>query len=172
MPDLRAILRAARHEAFSGVAYRVCPALYARNVASMRGAFQHGGRYNIRGYFGALYASLEIETARKEMARYFTVPPRDGFVEAEIEFRLHRVVDLTDRALLKKADTQWSDLVGADHMIAQEFGQRAWEIGIEALVVPSAADPKSKNLAVFLDNQHGTPWTVGVAQVRDAVPFG
>jgi len=45
----------------------------------------HGARYNIRGYFGALYTSLSRKTARREIARYFTVAPVDGFVEASID---------------------------------------------------------------------------------------
>jgi hypothetical protein len=56
----------------------------------MRGSFPHGARYNIRGYFGTLYASFSPETARREMARYFTVAPRGGFVGASISLRLKR----------------------------------------------------------------------------------
>ena len=62
--------------------FRICPAGRVLNTLSMRGSFLHGARYNIRSYFGALYTSLERETARKEIERYYTVPPRDGFVEA------------------------------------------------------------------------------------------
>src|SRR5215472_10619118 len=56
---------------FSGTVYRICPARYAGNPVSMRGPFLHGARYNVRGYFGALYTSLSKETARCEIARYF-----------------------------------------------------------------------------------------------------
>ena len=37
--------------------------------------------------------------------------------------------------------------------ITQEIGTRAWENGVEALLVPSAAHSTGRNLAVFLDNQ-------------------
>ena len=75
---------------FSGTVYRICAARYGDNLVSMvsmRGSFLHGARYNIRGYFGTLYTSLSKETARREMARYFTVAPRGGFVEASIRLR-------------------------------------------------------------------------------------
>jgi RES domain-containing protein len=92
MPDLRAFFRTAPVSEFSGTVYRICPARFGGNVVSMRGSLLHGARYNIRGYFGALYTSLTKETARREMARYFTVPPIDGFVEASIGLRLSRVL--------------------------------------------------------------------------------
>src|SRR5580658_10307920 len=72
--------------------------------------YLYGARYNIRGYFGTLYTSLSKETARREMAWYFTVPPRDGFVEASIILRLRRLVDLTNRRPLRKAGITWEEL--------------------------------------------------------------
>jgi RES domain-containing protein len=84
MPDLRAYFRNAPVIEFSGTVYRICAARYASNLVSMRGSLLHGARYNIRGYFGTLYTSLSPETAAREMARYFTVPPKDGLVEASI----------------------------------------------------------------------------------------
>jgi len=81
MPDLRAYFRTAPVSEFSGTVYRICPARYVGNLVSMRGSFLHGARYNIRGYFGTLYTSLFQETARCEMARYFTAAaaqPRGG----------------------------------------------------------------------------------------------
>jgi RES domain-containing protein len=164
MTDLGAFFRSAPLSEFSGTVYRVCPARYAGNLVSMRGAFLHGARYNIRGYFGALYTSLSPQTARREMARYFTVPPIGGFVEASIGLRLSRVVDLTNRALWRKARIAgerlageriaWERLSEPRFSLTQELGLRAWENGIEGLIVPSAADQTERNLAVFLDNQH------------------
>jgi hypothetical protein len=119
----------------------------------MRGSVLHGARYNIRGYFVALYTSLSKETARREMARYFTVPPIGGFVEASIGLKLSRVVDLTNRRLLRKARVAWEQLIETQFTVTQEIGLRAWEAGIEALLAPSVANPAESNLAVLLDNQ-------------------
>jgi RES domain-containing protein len=164
MPDLRTYFRAAPVSEFLGTVYRICPARYGGNLVSMRGSLQHGARYNIRGYFGTLYTSLSKETARREMARYFTVAPRDGFVEASISLRLNRVLDLTNRRLLRKAGIAWDQLIAARYSITQEIGLRAWENGIEALLAPSAALPAERNLAVFLDNQRPV-WEVALTSI-------
>jgi RES domain-containing protein len=98
------------------------------------------------------------------MARYFTVPPLDGFVEASIDLRLRRVVDLTDRSLLRRARIGWKQLIHTRYFATQEIGLRAWESGMEALLVPSAANPAERNLAIFLDNQHA-PWRVQLTRI-------
>jgi len=165
MPDLRAFFRSAAVTEFAGTVYRICPVRYAGNLVSTRGSFLHGARYNIRGYFGALYTSLSPATAQREMARYFTVPPMGGFVEASIGLNLTRVADLTSRRLLRKACVSWEQLVESRHMVTQEIGLRAWEAGVEALLVPSAADPAERNLAVFLDNQQPL-WRVELTKCR------
>jgi RES domain-containing protein len=164
MPDLPAFFRSAATVAFSGTVYRICPTRYAGNLLSMRGAFLHGARYNIRGYFGALYTSFSRETARREIARYFTVPPIGGFVEAAVQLQLGRTVDLTDLRRLRQAGLSRDQLSGSQFTITQEIGLRAWESGIEALLVPSAALPGETNLAVFLDNQHPR-WILELARV-------
>jgi RES domain-containing protein len=85
-------------------------------------------------------------------------------VEASIALRLSRVLDLTDRRLLRKAGVSWDQLIGPRCSIAQEIGLRAWESGIEALLAPSAAHPADLNLAVFLDNQQPL-WEVALASI-------
>ena len=164
MPDLRAYFRTVPVSEFSGTVYRICPARSAGNLVSMRGSFLHGARYNIRGYFGTLYTSLSRETARREMARYFTAAPRGGFVEASILLRLNRVVDLTNTRLLRRPGVEWGQLIGTRYAITQEIGLRAWESGIEALLAPSAAHPAERHLAVFLDNQRPL-WEVALTDV-------
>lgn len=165
MPDLAAFFRRAPRQVFSGAVFRICAARYGGNTASMQGSLIHGARYNLPNYFGALYTSLEIETARREIARYYTVPPRDGFVEAVIELRLSRVVDLRSKRLLRTVGLKPQDLTGNRYFISQEFGLRAWEAGLEALLVPSAAVPNAANLAVFLDNQQ-QGWRITLQQIR------
>ena len=164
MPDLRGAFRAAPTRAFSATVYRICPARYVGNVVSLRGSFLHGARYNIRGYFGALYTSLSKETARREMARYFTVAPMGGFVEASIGLRLSRVVDLTRGRLLRQAGVAREQLIEIGFPITHEIGLQAWESGIEALLAPSAANPAERNLVVFLDNQH-PEWQVELQNI-------
>jgi hypothetical protein len=99
MADLRAVLLSVPRLEFSSKVYRIVPSRYRGDMASMRGSLLHGARYNIRSYFGALYTSFSIETARREVGRYFTRPPLGGFAVATIELRLNRVLDLRSPGL-------------------------------------------------------------------------
>jgi len=164
MPDLTAYFRTAPVREFSGTVYRICAARYDGHLVSMRGSFLHGARYNVRAYFGTLYTSLSKETARHEMARYFTVPPSEGFAEASIKLRLSRVLDLTDKKHLRRSGIAWEQLIDARYSFTQEIGVRAWESGLEGLLAPSAARPAECNLAVFLDNQFPR-WEVALTGV-------
>ena len=73
------------------------------------------------------------------MRRYFTIEPDCGLVEAVIDLELSRVVDLTNYGQLRRIGIGWAALTGPSYAICQEFGLRAWESGLEGLLVPSAA---------------------------------
>jgi RES domain-containing protein len=88
------------------------------------------------------------------MARYFTVRQH-----------LTRVLDLTNRRALRKAGVGWDLLTQARSALTQEIGLRAWEGGLEGVIVPSAADPAEPNLALFLDNQRPS-WAVELTGVQ------
>ncbi len=156
---------------FSGTVYRVCPARFAGSLVSLRGALLHGARFNIKGYFGALYTSLNPGTARREMARYFTVAPLGGFVQASIRVRLTRVLDLTRPDVLERIGVREEQLIEAQHSVTQEIGLNAWEHGFEGLLAPSAAIPAERNLAVFLDNQRPS-WRIELARWQETDPGG
>src|SRR5262249_30548736 len=102
--------------------------------------------------------------AQREMARYFTVPPLGGFMEAAVRLRLSRVVDLTNRKVLRQASVAAEELAGQAYVVTQEIGQRGRESGGGSLIVPLAARPRESNLAVFLDNQHSR-WLVELTKV-------
>jgi RES domain-containing protein len=119
----------------------------------MRGSLLYGARFNIKGYFGALYTSLTPDTAGREIARYFTVPPIGGFELASIRLHLTRVLDLTRPNSLARAGISDEQLIASQYSVTQEIGLSAWENGFEGLITPSAAIPGQHNLAVFLDNQ-------------------
>jgi len=126
-----------------------------------------GARYNIRNYIGALYTSLDLATASAEMLRYFTVQPDCGLISAVIHLELSRVIDLTEHRLLRRAGIRRSDLTGTSYAICQELGLRAWESGIEGLLVPSAAVRRGRNLVLFLDNQQPR-WSIQLRRMAQA----
>jgi len=165
--DLRLFLQHAPAEEFRGSVHRLCISLYRNRTLSMSGARDCGARYNIRNYFGALYTALDLATARAEMRRYFTVEPDCGLVEAVIDLELTRVVDLTKHSALRRLGVRSVDLTGERYAVCQEFGLRAWECGLEGLLVPSAAARGRKNLVVFLDNQQPA-WSVRLRSVAAA----
>ncbi len=135
----------------------------------MAGSLARGGRYNIRDYFGCLYACFEQDTLQAEMARYFTVDPDCGFADAVISVRLSRVVDLTSEFLLKRLGLSAAQLLDDSYTLTQHVGQSAWSVGIEALIVPSAAESRRCNLAILLDNQRAG-WALGLESVTAQTP--
>ena len=133
-------------------------------MASMAGSFERGGRYNVRDYFGCLYTCLDRHTLDLELARYYTVPPDCGFAEAAIAVQLTSVLDLTSQSILKSLGLPTKMLIDQSYTFTQHAGACAWEAGIEGLIVPSAADPAKRNLALLLDNQK-PGWLIGVRSV-------
>ncbi len=144
--------------------YRRSLAPFQNSMLSMAGSLARGGRYNIRDYFGCLYACFEQDTLQAEMARYFTVDPDCGFADAVISVRLSRVVDLTSEFLLKRLGLSAAQLLDDSYTLTQHVGQSAWSVGIEALIVPSAAESRRCNLAILLDNQRAG-WALGLESV-------
>lgn len=144
--------------------YRRSLAPFQNSMLSMAGSLARGGRYNIRDYFGCLYACFEQDTLQAEMARYFTVDPDCGFADAVISVRLSRVVDLTSEFLLKRLGLSAAQLLDDSYTLTQHVGQSAWSVGVEALIVPSAAESRRCNLAILLDNQRAG-WALGLESV-------
>jgi filamentous hemagglutinin len=122
------------------------------------GSLKAGGRFNPPNDFGALYTSLDAETAAQEVARGLRARGIDPeqFREGawwvyELEVKLESVLDLTDPAVLEKSAISADSLTGRDVNATRRIAAEARERGYEALLVPSAAAPASKNLVVFVD---------------------
>ena len=128
------------------------------------GSLKAGGRFNPPNEFGALYTSLEPNTAAKEVARGLRqrgVDP-DQFPEGawwvyELEVKLESVLDLTDADVLQKSGIPENSLIGTDVNATRQIAAEARERGYEALLVPSAAVAGSKNLVIFLDKASSRP---------------
>lgn len=127
-------------------------------------SFAAGGRFNPPNEFGALYTSLDANTAAQEVARGLRqrgIDPAE-FPEGtwwvyELEVKLESVLDLTDENILEKSGISASSLTGSDVNVARRIAAEARERGYEALLVPSAAAPGSKNLVIFLDRAPARP---------------
>ena len=122
------------------------------------GSLKAGGRFNPPNEFGALYNSLDANTAAQEVARGLRargIDPEQFPAEAwwvyELEVTLESVLDLTDPAVLQKTAISVDLLTSSDVDATRQIAAEARERGYEALLVPSAAAPGLKNLVIFLD---------------------
>ncbi|MGE5276322.1 MAG: RES family NAD+ phosphorylase [Acidobacteriota bacterium] len=165
LPRLAAAIRRISAKPWSGVAYRSASPAYAgsRDLVSGEGVRRHGGRWNPPGAFAAVYASLSPETALAEALaqfRHYGIPEADALprVIAALEVRLEALSDLTagsaPRTLRvsrrRMRNDAWRRAQGEGReSLTQAIGRAAFEAGLEALLVPSAADPSGTNLVVF-----------------------
>jgi RES domain-containing protein len=124
---------------------------------SSRASERSGGRYNLPGIQGVLYASLEKTTAIVEVARGLRVrgidPAEygpDDWWAYELEWASRRVLDLTDDTVLERLQVNRAELVADDVIQARQIGRRALDSGYEAIMAPSAARGAGKNLIIFL----------------------
>lgn len=138
-----------------------------------------GGRYNIGErqipntenidqVFGALYTSDSPVTALREVdilkntsigVMPFPAPP---YILISLNYRLQSILDITDRDIQRHLNTSLQELTGSwklslnDNGIAptQALGKVAYDLGIQALKVPSAVglEPNSFNLVIFPEN--------------------
>jgi RES domain-containing protein len=128
------------------------------------GSLKAGGRFNPPDEFAALYTSFDPATATKEVARGLKqrgidpsqFPPGSWWVY-ELEVEIEAVLDLTSPDILQRIEVKSETLTGADIQVPRSIAVEAREKGFGALLVPSAADPESKNLVIFLDKLPGTP---------------
>lgn len=125
---------------------------------SSRGSELNGGRYNLPGTKGVLYASFEKVTAVAEVARGLKlrgINPMeygpDDWWAYELELTSSRVLDLTDPKVLERLQISAAAIVGDEVAVTRQIGKQALEAGYEAIVAPSAAHEGGKNLVVFLN---------------------
>ena len=128
------------------------------------GSLRAGGRFNPPGEFGALYTSLDPVTASKEVARGLRQRgidpsqfPAGSWWIYELEVETEGVLDLTNPEILQRIEVKSEALTRDELNTPRNIAAEARSNGFEALLVPSAAAPGSKNLVVFLDKLPGIP---------------
>lgn len=137
------------------------------------GSLKAGGRFNPPNEFGALYTSLDATSAVQEVARGLKMRavdpaqfPEGAWWVYELEVQLESVLDLTNSEVLRKTAIAASSLTGSDLTATRRIAAEAREQGYEALLVPSAAAPESKNLVIFLDRVPAPPIVLSSKPVR------
>jgi RES domain-containing protein len=128
------------------------------------GSLRAGGRFNAPGEFAALYTSLDPVTASMEVARGLKqrgidpsqFPPGSWWMY-ELEVEIDGVLDLTSPDILQRIEVESDALTQNELNTPRRIATEAPGNGFEALLVPSAAAPDSKNLVIFLDRLPGIP---------------
>lgn len=152
---------------FTETVYRSVTPKYAIETDLLTGAGskRHGGRWNPIG-IAVVYNSLTPETAMAESLahyRYFQIPIEESMPRTFVAtmVKLRAVLDLRQGRVRQRLQVSqdriltvdWRTEVRAGRVpITQLLGRAAAEIGLEGLVVPSAADPNGHNLLIFPEN--------------------
>ena len=153
--------------AFKWKAFRSATPRYATetDLLTGEGSRQFGGRWNPPG-LAAIYASLTLETATAEtlaQTRYYELPAEAAMPRTfvAISLSLKRVLDLTRGEIRRSLafskqrmiETDWrAEMAAGSVPLTQLLGQAAAQIGLEGLLVPSAAEPSGRNIVAFPQN--------------------
>lgn len=132
-----------------GEFFRMVSAIHRNEILSMRGSLEHGGRYNVKNVFGALYLGKSPQVCQEEMRRGKKRTER--MLLAKVKVSLRRVLDLTDDKILSALGVEREALMRAqDYEPTRRIAKLARDSGIEGLVVPSVTQMGS-NLVIFMD---------------------
>ncbi|WLD14127.1 RES family NAD+ phosphorylase [Planctellipticum variicoloris] len=154
-------------EAYTGRVYRSSTPRYAKESDLLNGAGgrRTGGRWNPVG-IAVVYASLTPETAMAETLahyRYYAIGLEDAMPRTfvAIDARLQAVLDLRLGTVRQRLQVSLDRILKVDwrkevqagrEPITQVLGRAASDVGLEGLIVPSAASPDGQNLLVFPKN--------------------
>lgn len=140
---------------FAGKVYRQITREH--NIFNTSGSFEKGGRWNVKGKFGAIYTTLTKEGCRAEFERGLAIGrispegARKTRDMVEIEVNLSRVFDFTRKENLERMGVTRKDLASDDPTICQLLAMIIYKAGFEGVLVPSAAGTGT-NLVIYPDN--------------------
>lgn len=184
----RGLQRCAPHSvSWKGVAYRSASLRYANSddLLTGLGSKSVGARWNPPRSFPAVYTSLDPHTALDEVLahfRYYNLPIETAMprVTVSLRWQLSRLLDFNDGATRsalgvsrrRMLEAPWrEDQRAGREALTQCLGRLAWQLGWEALLVPSAARRSEVNLIVFPTNL--SPGSISeIINVEDLPPRG
>lgn len=138
-----------------------------KDIINGMGGKKSSGRWNIRGDFHCTYASKAAETALKESLssiRKKNLPDEKALPRTLVCIRLKasKALDLTDGTIRQHLRVSHKRMINTDQWttdnyndqqsLTQALGRAAFQVGFEAIIVPSAADSTGTNLVIFPDN--------------------
>lgn len=154
-------------KSLEAVVYRSSTPRYANgaDLLTGEGSRLNGGRWNPVG-IALVYCSLTPNTAMSETLAHFSyygIPFHNAMPRTfvAVEVNLQRVIDIREGAVRRRLQVSLHRMLDIDwrksvregrEPIPQLLGRAAADAGIEALLVPSAADHSGQNLLVFPKN--------------------
>ena len=152
---------------FEGIVYRSSTPRYAseKDLLTGIGSQHHGGRWNRIG-IAVVYASLTPEVAMAETLaqnRYYGIALEEAMPRTfvAIHAKLSHVLDLTLGSNRKRLQVSLENILHADWRkevragripLTQLLGHAATRVGLEGLIVPSAASVGGVNLVIIPEN--------------------
>lgn len=120
------------------------------------GARRRGGRYNPPHSFAVLYLALSPELAADELrkaAQRLAVSVSDSLPQElyAVNLELDRVIDLRTPEALEALSVTRDELTADNQLRSRQIGTAASQLGIQALITPSAAGA-GDIVAVYVDN--------------------
>ena len=161
LDDLRPLLVLAGP--VEGDFFRCVSEKYAHDFISGEGARLHGGRWNGKGLFRAVYLSDSPETALGEFlarARRMNVSMAGEMpmVMAAVRMKMQRVLDVNEAAvsailqpLLASERDHWRRAQQTHETVSQAVGRAGQELGLQGLRANSESVPGGRNLIIFPD---------------------
>lgn len=137
----------------------------SKEILSGEGAQLFGGRLNFKGTFPVVYGSISENTALKESearANRYGLVVRKPRILVAIELKLQKVLDLREATVRKLLGITLKELQHEDweklqdkgtEALSQALGRAAFELGAEAILIPSFAHRGGVNVAWFPRNK-------------------
>jgi RES domain-containing protein len=154
LPELLASIST---EPCSGTFFRYIRKRYAEDPLSTTGSLEHGGRYNLKGRFGALCLGSSAAICQAEVSQGVLTGGtlRQGaYVGWKYTIDLQHCVNLNSNLSLKAPGLNRQQLTvrGEHEWTANNIGLPLYERkDVEALLVPSACLTEGHCLDVFMD---------------------
>jgi RES domain-containing protein len=153
---------------FAGDLFRFINPTFSKpaDIVSGKGAWHAAGRWNLAKSAALSYSSTTPETALAEAlahVKYFSLPVATALprVLVALNLKVTRALDLRDgkvRQILRIAEAMIQGLdwraknQHREEALTQAWGRAFLAAGLEAVIVPSAADARGTNVLVFPEN--------------------
>ncbi|MDB6020716.1 MAG: hypothetical protein JWQ04_573 [Pedosphaera sp.] len=149
---------------FSAVCYRCIEPKFANQIVSGLGSQIHGGRWNPKNSFPAVYLCETAEAALQEfLARGRRLKLADHkslpMVMAWVKVKVLNMLDTTNTEVataispfFEAEKIHWRAIQDRREAISQAIGRAAHGLRFSGLITPSQASPGSRNIIIFPRN--------------------